>query len=158
MKANFIKTKGILITFLLSLFGVVSCSDDPTPEMYGTPSADYKISGRVTTEDGAAIKGIEVTVNNVNGVAPQELTTTTSEDGTYDINITKGSYTTDIEMSFKDIDGEENGSFSNQDKTIALEESDFKGADEWYHGVVESNNVDAKLAASTVDSKTSQKK
>ncbi len=143
MKANFIKTKGIFIAFLMSLFGIASCEDDggDTPLMYGTPNADYKISGKVTNADGVGIKGIEVTTNELRELSSsstEAATATTLDDGSYTLEINGSSSLTKFTVNFEDVDGEENGEYANTSKNVTLGSDDFKEGDgDWFIGKVE---------------------
>lgn len=103
-----------------------------TPCMYGT-FVNYNFTGRVLGDidkDGTAepVKDIKVTLTCTN--AENNKTTknvTTDEDGKYKINVSEGygwgkeakySY----EVTFDDVDGDQNGSFKS--KTIKAEKSD----------------------------------
>lgn len=52
-----------ILLYLLGLLGFASCgkTEDPTPAMYGTPTAEFTVKGRVVDPDGNPVENIRVT-------------------------------------------------------------------------------------------------
>ncbi len=116
-----------LISAILALIGFSSCSE--TLDEYGTPSADFKVMGNVSSKSNQqSIPGIRVVMNRD--------TVHTGADGNYVI-IDKGAFPTNqtYEISFEDIDGTLNGSFMKYDTIVEFEDPQFSGGnDSWYDG------------------------
>ena len=53
------------LSSLLMLLGFSACDDKECPCMYGSPTADYTIKGKVTNEAGEPLAGIEVSVSRL---------------------------------------------------------------------------------------------
>lgn len=131
--------------YLLSLLGFsvggsTSCAvmyGAPTPEkddmaMYGCPTVEYMVKGRVTDTNGTPIKGIVVSAD----YSSPSLSATTGEDGTFASNIVRYIDTTGT-LTFTDVDGEQNGgSFSPKSLNISsLSKEQIKDGDgEWFNG------------------------
>jgi len=66
MKKKYLTLVNSLLVVLLGFFGFQSCDKSKeSPDMYGTPTADYKVTGRiVSSESGQAIPGIRVVFEN----------------------------------------------------------------------------------------------
>lgn len=116
-----------LISALLALIGFSSCGE--TLDEYGTPSADFKVMGNVSSQISQdPIPGIRVVMNRD--------TTHTGADGNYEI-IDKGAFPTNqtYEISFEDIDGALNGSYIKLDTIVEFKDPEFIGGnDGWYDG------------------------
>lgn len=149
-----------LCAAVLALLGFASCDyiiDGPVE--YGCPNMDYKISGTVTDEAGAAIEGIRVVIPNVDYdydrncyvgdtlftdrkgyyVSPQHNDMSPAHDG----------------MLFEDVDGEKNGKFLSLTLTPeqvrnAPNKQVKKGDGHWYDGGFE-YTVDVKLSSPKKD-------
>lgn len=130
------------IYWLLTMLGfssMVSCDGDikQHADMYGTPSADYEIKGKVLDADGDPIKGIKVNVQDDwhSAFTSQGTECQSLDNGDYSVRI-KTFPTDKLHLIVQDIDGAENGGeFDN--KTIELDFSKIeytgdKGA--WYKG------------------------
>lgn len=101
-----------LTTLLLSILGFSSCDVvKEEPCLYGTPTTKYYIKGRVTDTDGKPINGIKVGENTVydNVSRPQSIPIYTNEKGEYITAMNSTSSIDVVEVTFEDIDGEENG-------------------------------------------------
>ena len=61
---------------LLSLLGFSGC-DKIFQMEYGSPSADFKVTGRVTDEEGRPLSGVRIVAPNVDGVSRPILRLTT---------------------------------------------------------------------------------
>lgn len=116
-----------LISALLTLIGFSSCTE--TLAEYGTPSADFKVMGNVSSKSSQqSLPGIRVVMNRD--------TVHTGADGSYVI-IDKRAFPTNqtYEISFEDIDGALNGSFKKLDTIVEFEDPRFSGGDDhWYEG------------------------
>ena len=73
---------------------------------YGTPSADFHISGRVENNLGKSIEGIKISVYN-----PQNSLDTTSADGSFKIDLYGHWPEEEITLFASDIDSTENGHY-----------------------------------------------
>ena len=128
MKKKFIKVSSYVLTLALSALGLTSCDKINPPCMYGSPSADFAISGKVTDRENKPIQNIEIST--------KYITTQTDVNGDYLLNIDRG-FPNDFEVTFTDIDGSENGSFETKETLEIFEESDYVGRDgSWYKGKV----------------------
>ena len=125
----------------LGVSTVISCDNVfDSPDMYGTqvaeygvPVMEYKVSGKVTDKDtGAPIKGIEVTSEeSLAQVFTSETGEFTCEGATFpDDKVT---------ITFKDIDGEENGAYLTQEIEVAVEKSENGSG--WFAGVYIADDV-----------------
>ena len=128
-----------LLLMAASLLGLATaCENKRTVDMYGTPYFDYKVKGKVTDKEGNPIKGIEVGSHDVKSV-------TTGNDGDYELS--GKNYSRDLEITFTDIDGPENGGeFAEKEITVEFTEADrtAKGQN-WSSGSFARTGVDAAL-------------
>ena len=132
----------------LPFFGVsavVSCDNVfNTPDMYGTqvaeygvPIMEYVVKGKVTdAETGAPVKGIEVVPEEAN------VLVYTSENGEFTC---EGATFPDskVTITFKDIDGEENGVYATKEIEVPVEKSEEGSG--WFAGVYIADDVLVKL-------------
>ena len=132
----------------LPFFGVsavVSCDNVfNTPDMYGTqvaeygvPIMEYVVKGKVTDEEtGAPVKGIEVVPEEAN------VLVYTSENGEFTC---EGATFPDgkVTITFKDIDGEENGVYATKEIEVPVEKSEEGSG--WFAGVYIADDVLVKL-------------
>ena len=132
----------------LPFFGVsavVSCDNVfETPDMYGTqvaeygvPMMEYVVKGKVTdAETGAPVKGIEVVPEEANALVY------TSENGEFTC---EGATFPDgkVTITFKDIDGEENGVYATKEIEVPVEKSEEGSG--WFAGVYIADDVLVKL-------------
>ena len=102
----------------LALLGFAGCSNiKDAPDLYGTPSVDYKVLGTVTDEQGKPLKGIQVVVNDPNlgsydeSGTHQEIPDTlyTDKDGKFTSNNVHAIGISKFTVEIQDIDGEANG-------------------------------------------------
>ena len=113
-----------LLSGALALLGFAGCSNiTDAPDLYGTPSVDYKIIGTVTDEQGKPLKDIQVIVKNPNGwsyyddntsresLPPQVIPDTlyTDKDGKFTSNNVHAISVSKFTVEIQDIDGEANG-------------------------------------------------
>lgn len=125
------------IYWLLTMLGFSSMAGCDVPVMYGTPSADYEIKGKVLDADGDPIKGIKVEVQTY-VVRPEPVTIQRKfslDDETYDASV-QTFPVSKLRLVAQDVDGAENGG-EFAERTIELDFSKVeatgdKGA--WYSG------------------------
>ena len=110
---------------------------NPVPDMYGTPTADYEIKGKVLDADGDPVKGIKVNVQDDwhSAFTSQGTECQSLDNGDYSVRI-KTFPTDKLHLIVQDIDGAENGG-EFEEKTVELDFSKIeytgdKGA--WYKG------------------------
>ncbi len=148
IKFKCLKTYNALIVFLISFLGFAS-SCDPlggTKAMYGTPSADFIVKGKVGTAGNSPVAGIKVEMSmEVNSYL---LNTASSAESTGIYKVTCGGQSPDdqtFKIKFTDIDGALNGEFETLDTTVVFQNPKFTGGDgHWYHGQTE-KEVNVKL-------------
>lgn len=127
--------KFLRILSALGLASLPACDlINPQPCMYGTPSADYKVMGKVTDESGSPIEGIKVysTKEPLN-----ERTSTSNKDGNFEhsVKVVRDPFL----MVFEDVDGDLNGGQFKSD-TLEFKHEDFvkvKDGEGWYSGEFE---------------------
>ncbi len=121
-----------MMSGIMSLLGFASC-DNEGGEMYGTPHADYSVSGLVTDTEGTPVEGARVIVrtdyNNEKPIDPcYSDTVYTDKDGKY---LNEGSLfpQSKVKVVCQDPDGN-----LASDSTIVDLEYDKSKADGWYRG------------------------
>lgn len=128
--------------WLLCLIGFgssVACSPGMVADEYGSPYASYEVKGKVTDQQGEPIQGIQVTCD-----ALYMEPVFTEADGSYAL-YGDGFPREKIQVTFEDVDGEENGGVF-AGKTIAAQvEQVQSGDDNWNFGVYEAE-VNAELS------------
>ena len=138
----------MILGTLLGFLGFSSCNIFENPfirDMYGQPSANYKLVGSVTDESGKPIKGIQVTFH-------PEFSGTVDEDNSWRTDTlysdASGKFSKDVlkydwpdltnsVVEFEDIDGPDNGgSFKKLRVSVGeLEVTETqKGDGKWYGG------------------------
>ena len=150
MKKRFYRWYNGLLASLLALLGY-SCSPESeeygTPVEYGAPTVEFQLKGNVTDEDGKAVQGIKVKVQEHNWLNIDSVKTDVNGKYQLPIRIT-ASNEKGLEycrLSVEDTDGAENGEFKND--TINLngaEAKKIKDGEGWFNGAYEVN-VDVKL-------------
>jgi putative lipoprotein (rSAM/lipoprotein system) len=170
MKIRFLKLKDWLLMSLMGVMGMTACHSskevaqqtaDPEPEkevvnpreemalMYGVPTMDYVLKGRVIDTEGKGVRGMQVILVNTRvDLSPEEM----YEDNPYVQEYIKGaSDTTDAEGYFqchmqdvptdvhhvivRDIDGQKNGAFVDQMVPVNFAEGEQTGDRKgWYLG------------------------
>jgi putative lipoprotein (rSAM/lipoprotein system) len=115
MKARIKHLYEIIAGAILSLLGFASCKIigpdmyGPVAE-YGMPHASFKLVGDVKSEDGNPIEGIVVKFRQIiDSEYPNEIEFKSGKDGKVDESFTEWPEVENIELTFEDIDGEENG-------------------------------------------------
>lgn len=101
------------IGFILSLFGLATFSSCMSKygcpiveDMYGTPSAEFHISGRVENKLGKGVEGIKVSV-----YSQQNPLDTTNSDGSFKIDLYGHWPDEEIPLIASDIDSTQNGHY-----------------------------------------------
>lgn len=109
-----------LLSGMMALLGFSACNSE-TPCLYGTPSADYKVMGTVTDEDGNPIEGIQVVVvdslmqdnyiqKGDSYVERSKMDTVyTDKQGKYASRDIQTFGTEEVEVVFNDVDESANG-------------------------------------------------
>ena len=135
-----------LFRWVLSILGLASftsCGDVRVEVMYGQPSMDFSVSGKVKDVKGCPIKGIEVTPASEYYVyIPSKITT--DENGAF---LVAGSAWPEetIDLVFTDVDGEENGGeFKTKEQQVKLTQTE-KSDNAWYRGVFEATDVNVTM-------------
>lgn len=154
IKNRFLRSYNALIVSLISFLGFAS-SCDPIGGMklmYGSPSADYIVKGKVGTAANTPVAGIKVEmsmeINNGTEKVSYLLNTTSSAESTGIYKVTGGGQSPEGEsfkIKFTDIDGALNGEFETLDTTVVFQDPKFTGGDgHWYQGQTE-KEVNVKL-------------
>ncbi len=121
---------------LAVILGMLGISTSCFKSEYGTPIADYKMSGFVKSAGNQqAIKNIGVSVDDLN------LADTTSDEGKFELpTLIRFDLMSAFTVSFTDLDSFENGYYPPFDTTIEFQFEDFTGGDnDWYMGINEQN-------------------
>lgn len=140
----------IIGVFLLGILGFPSCSKEESDPLespyvnpgemmaaYGTPTAVYKVSGKVFSGSGKPIPGIKVDVMfernwsfDFNG---KSTTLYTSADGSFAAEF-RNYPRNNVTISFSDVDGDNNqGEFQSQSVNITAKQIG-KGDGHWFQG------------------------
>ena len=138
-----------LYLLLLSALGfsAAACDRENEPEqvcMYGTPRIDFRIQGKVTDTAGRPIAGIEV--RNEDRNYGSDNTVLTDEKGLYDIS--GSAFSTVFDLSFRDLDGPENGGdFATETLSLKLTAQEQKAPGEggWFRGTYARTGADVIL-------------
>ncbi|MDR0667124.1 MAG: radical SAM-associated putative lipoprotein [Prevotellaceae bacterium] len=130
------------IAAILSLFG---CTVNG-PDEYGTPSADFVINGKVSSNTGQPVPEIAVTMRteHYTDTAGNRLFSTidsvaTNSHGEYQI-VAQSLWPEDhtFHVVFSDVDGAANGSFADTTITVEFVDPAFSGGSgNWYAGQVQ---------------------
>ena len=167
MKNRMLKLKNWLLMSLLSWLGFSGCRSakevsggvvpnlepEPRPRseialMYGVPTANYHVVGRVVDTKDTPLRGIQIlrlergmdaTPDSVVG-DPDAIrrytdmnAVTTAVDGTFQMDFTDRPYD-ELRLLVRDVDGEANGSYRNQIYTVDVNSAGFRGGKGWNAG------------------------
>ena len=132
-----------VLSGMMVLLGFNGCSGE-TPCMYGSPYALHTIKGKVESNAGTAIKGIQIICNtNNNWIKPDTLLSNANGEFTYK------SEPAIIEITYKlickDIDGDTNGSYKKDSIEVEFKKSDLVNGEGWLEGEA-TKNVTIKLS------------
>ena len=128
------------ISIFLALLGL-GTSGCIMPLMYGSPSADWSVKGKVVDEDRKPISGLQVVLGNyfenTNEVIYDQNywpldTLQTAGDGTYHLE-SNGFPIQQLEIHVQDIDGELRGG-EYEDAHIIVNKIEYKDGKNWYAG------------------------
>ena len=126
---------GFILSFLgMSIFTSCEYGCPPIQCEYGTPSADYQISGRVENAQKQGIRGIKVSLKDpIYDIyeGKSHTTDTTNTDGTFSMNFTDFPKN-EFWLIAEDIDSTENGSYRRDSVLITPEIKDVPGSN-WHH-------------------------
>jgi len=144
----------ILISALLALLGF-SCGNGGGGgngggyAEYGTPSATYKAKGVVVSEaDDSPIKGIRTVLKSR---YDQDNAVYTDSEGSFSLQCLEFPRQK-LYVELTDVDGEENGSFTDMEIEADYTNSTFTGGDgHWYEGVAEKDLGIIKMKPKTED-------
>lgn len=116
MKRFVIRFLNFVIFAILSCFGI--SSSEQVMAMYGVPSGEFQVSGRVKNLKSKPVRKIEVEIqdprNNHLGV------TTTTKDGSFQFNY-KGWPHREIYLISRDVDGGRNGAYQSDTTIVKLD-------------------------------------
>ena len=110
--------------------------------MYGTPTAQYSVKGRVTDEKGNSIQGLQVILgkryyDNSGVIYDQHYylidTLTTDSNGVYQYDSGKAFPVENLQVDVNDIDGTAGGGEFNSATTV-IKNIEYKGGSNWYVG------------------------
>lgn len=133
------------ISYLISFLGIGSavifngCMYGSPAVEYGTPSAVFKVTGKVTSKAGEDIQGIKVIVNS-GGVIR------TDGSGIYKAEVTDFPKDQEYSVRFMDDDGTQNGGeFVALDTMVKFSDPQFEDGDgDWFRGFA-SKELNVKL-------------
>lgn len=139
MKKGALSLYSKIISFFILLLGYTACGD--AVDEYGTPSAKYKVSGKVVSAGGdkSAIEGIRVVmIDNVDESKDHRYvigdTVFTDTNGDYKIE-RRDFPRKDFKVKFQDIDGKASGEFEEKIEVIDFKNAQYIGGDKkWYDG------------------------
>lgn len=137
-----------LISFCLLLLGFAACDSngeelEPIVVEYGTPSARYKVSGKVVSSDAkkSPIKNIRVVMieDLDESKYPYLIGDTVFTDADGKFETTKYTYPMNkFNIKLQDVDGENNGLFEDKVQKVEFQDSDLKGSTgNWNRGQAE---------------------
>lgn len=136
--------KNRLIWAILGLLGFSACDNENTVEMYGVPTVDFAVDGKVADSNGNPIEGIQVTCEE-DGYE----SVSTGEDGRFFFQRTGFGQGVPFtkNLQFRDVDGSENGEFANEELSLTFTEEDRTEKDKgsWYNGAFEKDGVEVSL-------------
>ena len=140
MSKKVLRTSNKVIGFFISLLGV-ACSGVSFLDLkvaYGTPSAIYILKGTVTSaKDNSPLKGISVVAKTLE-LGLRADTVKTDDSGNYATKIIALEPKLQVNLSYTDIDGLENGTFQPLDSLISFKDVKFTGGDgKWNQGTAE---------------------
>lgn len=121
----FVKGTNWALAGLMGVLGFSGCSND-SPAEYGTPIANYKVSGRVTNESGKPIAGIQVELEETDisysSYAARAFTNTSGE---YEITTETIGRAEQLRLIVSDIDKSQNGLYQNDTIQVKIEKEDY---------------------------------
>lgn len=142
MKKKWYSLANRCLSALLVLLGFQGCTKEPVTCEYGTPSVDYHVIGQVTDADGHAVKGIRVTMEDIDAYNNQDdKVTFTDENGNFKTKTFNAMFIeSEGTVVFEDVDGSANGGeFATTSMRVGdLPKKQVKKSDRhWYDGEYE---------------------
>ncbi len=102
---------------------------------YGSPTAEYKVSGTVKNSLGGKLGGIQVV--SVYGESTWKRTDTTYTDSSGKFSGTMRTYPSDqVQLVFNDVVGSKNGEYESKTVSVTPKKTG-KGDGLWFHGTYE---------------------
>jgi putative lipoprotein (rSAM/lipoprotein system) len=152
---KFIKGTNWALAGLMSVLGFSSCEETDNGGgrvEYGTPYADFVVSGKVTDAENRGLQGIDVIVSKVDihqratssfipdrDVITHEVrdTSRTSANGDFEYHYfgTPGNDSVNVHIKFEDLSG--NARFEADSAKVTFFKSDLKGGNGWSEGRAE---------------------
>ncbi len=130
MKKILLKQSNAMLSAILALFGVSSCTD---ADLYGSPMAEYGIPAAEYIEiTGTVQNEAQQPIENIQVVSDYDMTYT-SADGSFVLRregVFPDQYMT---LQFNDTDGEANGSYQNDTAEVHITYSGGDGS--WNRGI-----------------------
>jgi len=145
MKKNVLTFYSRLLSFFMVLLGFTGCDDNNSwggaEAMYGTPSAKFKVNGKIVSqEDKSGIENIRVVLvpTRENEEAFYGDTVYTNSKGefeviSHDFPLQKVTF----KLKLDDVDGDKNGSYDSKIQSVVFENPEYKGGESWYKGEAE---------------------
>ncbi|PKP08708.1 MAG: hypothetical protein CVU09_14210 [Bacteroidetes bacterium HGW-Bacteroidetes-4] len=124
-----LSTYNLILTALLTLLGFSTCTIVEPRDEYGTPSASFKVNGKVSDKlTSRPIQDIKVIM--------QGDSTQTDSEGRFSLSQVNFPADQIFVIQFKDIDGAANGGqFQAKDTLVEFKNPQFTGGDgSWYQG------------------------
>lgn len=139
MSKKIVRASNRVIGFFMALLGF-SCSEGSIWDMkvaYGTPSAFFIVKGNVvSSKDNTPVKGLQVIAKS-SAYWQNVDTVRTDASGNYSTKVS-ALEAQQVNISFRDMDGPENGNFQPLDSIASFTNAKFTGGDgHWYQGTAE---------------------
>ena len=129
-----------ILAILLAWLGF-SCDLITPAKEYGTPSATFKAKGVVTSQTDNPVEGIRAVLKTSQGNEGEYSygidTVYTDSKGVFNLKSGKDEFYQKLYVELSDVDGDENGSFSDKGMEIDYSNEKFTGGDGWYWGEAE---------------------
>lgn len=145
MKTKKKKLEHRLLSGALLLLGFTACGE--VADEYGTPIVDFQVKGRVTSEDGKPLQGIQAVVKGYYSYQKEDGTEVyendtvyTDADGRFVSHKASTGWVDSEQLVLHDIDGEANGGTFKSDslKLTGMDRKQIKKGDKhWYQGMYE---------------------
>ena len=116
MKIMFLRICNFILVSVLVCLGVSSTKQVMC--MYGVPSGEFQLSGRVENLKSKPVRKIEVEVQDMKGNSLGVATT--AKDGTFQIDY-RGWPHREVYLISKDIDGKRNGAYQSDTTLVKLD-------------------------------------
>ena len=129
------------LSILLTFFGLGATS---CVVMYGSPTADWSVKGKVVDETGKCIPDLQVVLTNHFPNTSEVIydqndwpmdTLRTGTDGSYGVE-GRGFPLSQLKVEVQDVDGEANGG-TFADVTLVIKNFEYKDGKGWYEGHAE---------------------